>query len=124
MNSRVVLGVRILFGVFCIIFGVNKFLNFLPMPTIPGDGGQLMQIYFTSGFMSIIGILEILGGVALVANKFVPIALTVLAAIMFNALVFHLLHDMAGIGGAVLGCVLTIILVFAYKERLSSVLTA
>lgn len=124
MNSRVVLGVRILFGVFCIIFGVNKFLNFLPMPTIPGDGGQLMQIYFTSGFMSIIGILEILGGVALVANKFVPMALTVLAAIMFNALVFHLLHDMAGIGGAVLGCVLTIILVFAYKERFSSVLTA
>ena len=124
MNAKVTMGIRILFGVFCLIFGLNKFLNFLPMPSIPGDGGTLMGIYATSGFMKIIGVLEILGGLALVVNKFVPLWLTVLVAIMFNAFIFHALHDMGGIGGAVLGMLLGLILVYAYKDRFSDLLSA
>jgi len=84
------MGLKILFGVFCLVFGINKFAGFLPMPDIPGDGGKLMTIYGTSGFMTIIGILEILGGLALISGKFVPLALTILTAIMFNALFFML----------------------------------
>ena len=94
MNEKVVMGIRILFGVFCLIFGLNKFINFLPMPEITGDGGTLMSIYFTSGFMKIIGVLEIVFGLALILNKYVPLSLTILIAIMFNALIFHILHDM------------------------------
>ena len=124
MNSKVIMGVRILLGVFCIIFGLNKFIGFLPMPEIAGDGGTLMGIYVTSGFMTIIAVLELLGGIALVANKFVPLALTVLTAIMFNAFLFHLLHDMGGIGGAVLGLLLCLILVYANRDRFSQVLAA
>lgn len=83
------------------------------MPAIPGDGGTLMGIYVTSGFLAFIGVLEILGGLALVLNKFVPLALTFLVAIILNAFVFHLLHDMAGIGGAVVGLGLSLTLVFS-----------
>jgi len=124
MNPKVTIGLRILFGVFCLIFGLNKFLGFLPMPEIPGDGGTLMGIYSTSGFMTVIGVLEILGGLALLFNKFVPLALTFLVAIMFNAFLFHALHDMAGIGGAVLGMVLGLLLVYANKDRFSDLLSA
>lgn len=124
MNPKVTMGLRILFGVFCLIFGLNKFLGFLPMPEIPGDGGTLMGIYATSGFMTVIGVLEILGGLALLLNKFVPLALTFLVAIMFNAFLFHALHDMGGIGGAVLGMVLGLLLVYANKDRFSDLLSA
>lgn len=124
MNPKVTMGLRILFGVFCLIFGLNKFLGFLPMPEIPGDGGTLMGIYATSGFMTIIGVLEILGGVALLLNKFVPLSLTFLVAIMFNAFLFHALHDIANIGGAVLGLVLGLLLVYANKDKFSELLSA
>lgn len=124
MNPKVTMGLRILFGVFCLIFGLNKFLGFLPMPEISGDGGTLMGIYATSGFMTIIGVLEILGGLALLLNKFVPLSLTFLVAIMFNAFLFHALHDMANIGGAVLGLVLGLLLVYANKDRFSELLSA
>jgi len=124
MNSKVTMGIRILFGLFCLIFGLNKFIGFMPFPPIPGDGGTLMTIYATSGFMKIIGVLEIVFGLALLLGKFVPLALTILGAIMFNAFLFHALHDMGNIAGAVIGCIMSLVLVYAYKDRFSSLLSA
>ena len=124
MNTKVVMGVRILFGLFCLIFGLNKFIGFMPFPPIPGDGGTLMAIYASSGFMKIIGVLEILGGLALVIGKYVPMALVFLVAIMFNAFLFHALHDPANIAGAVLGMILALILVYAYKARFASLFSS
>lgn len=124
MNSKIELGIRMLFGLLCIVFGLNKFIGFMPMPPIPGDGGVLMGIYSTSGFFVLIGALEVLGGLALVVNKFVPLALTILVAIMFNAVIFHLLHNIAGIGAAALGMVLSLALVYMHKERFADLLRA
>lgn len=124
MNEKVVMGIRILFGLFCLIFGLNKFLNFIPFPPLEGDAAALMGIYASSGFFKIIGILEVLGGLALIVNKYVPLALTILIAIMFNAFIFHALHDMGGIGGAVLGMILGLILVYANKDRFKDLLSA
>ncbi len=124
MNSTVIMVLRILLGLFLLIFGINKFAGFMEMPAIPGDGGTLMGIYATSGFMSIIGALEIIAGLALLAGKYVPLALTFSVAIMFNAAVFHALHAMGGIGGAVVGLLLSLALVYAYKDRFKSLLSA
>lgn len=124
MNSKLTMGLRILFGIFLLIFGINKFAGFIEFPPIPGDGGTLMGIYFTSGFLKIIGVLEILCGLALVVGKFVPLALTVGIGIMFNATLFHLLHAPEGVAGAIVGLLLGVVLVFAHKERFSSLLSA
>jgi len=124
MNPKVTMAIRIIFGVFLLVFGVNKFANFLEFPSIPGDGGELLRIYATSGFLKLIGVLEILGGLALVANKFVPLALTISVGIMFNAAVFHGIHALDGIAGALVGLVLGLVLVYAYRDRFSSLLSA
>lgn len=124
MNPKITMGLRILFGLFCLIFGLNKFLNFMPFPPLPEVAQNLMDIYAQSGFMKIIGVLEILGGLALIVNKFVPLALTLLVAIMFNAFIFHALHDIANIGGAVVGLLLSLILVFVNKQRFKDLLSA
>ena len=55
----------------------------------------------------------------MIAGKFVPMALVWMTAIMFNAFLFHLLHDMAGIGGAVVGMLLSLLLVYSYRSRFS-----
>ena len=91
---------------------------------IPGDGGVLMGIYVSSGFLKIIGVIEIIGGLLLLMGKFVRLALTFLLAIMFNAVIFHVLHDMANIPGALVGLILGLVLVVAYKDRFSSLLSA
>ncbi len=124
MNPKVSMGIRLLFGVFGLVFGLNKFLGFMPFPEILGDGGTLMGIYFTSGFLKMIGVLEILGGIALLLNKYVPLALTILIAIMFNAAVFHLLHDPGNIAAAALGLILGLVLVYANKDRFSELFKA
>ena len=116
--------IRILFGAFCMLFGLNKFLGFMPFPEIPGDGGTLMGIYAGSGFLKLIGVIETLGGLALIANKFVPLALTFLIAVMFNATMFHLLHNMENIPGALFGLVLGLVLVYAHKDRFSELFRA
>ncbi len=121
MNPKITMAIRILFGVFCLVFGLNKFIGFMEFPAIPGDGGTLMGIYFTSGFLKLIGVLEILGGLLLLLNKYVGVGLIVLGAIMFNALVFHLLHDPANSAGAALGCILAVILTYAYRENFAGV---
>ena len=120
MNEKVTMIVRILFGTFCLFFGLNKFMGFMDFPPIPGDGGTLMTIYFTSGFLKLIGALEIVGGLAMILGKFVPLSLTILIAIMFNATIFHFLHDAGTVAGALMGFVLGLILVYAYKDRFAS----
>jgi len=125
MNSKVTMGLRILFGLFLLMFGLNKFLGFMPFPEIPGDGGTLMGIYMNSGFMKLIGVLEILSGLALIAGKFVPLALIFATAILFNAVIFHLLHAPDSIAGAAVGLILSLVLIFGgYKDRFSSILSS
>jgi len=124
MNSKVALGLRILFGLFVLIFGLNKFIGFIPVPAVPGDGGTLMSIYASSGFLKIIGVLEIVGGLMLLSGKFVPLALTFMIAIMFNAAILHLLHDPENVVGSLIGMILGLALVYFYKDRFKSLLSA
>ena len=124
MNEKVTTGLRIVFALFVLVFGLNKFLGFISFPPMEGDGQTLMNIYFSSGFLKIIGVLEIIGGISLLLNKYVPMALTFMTAIMFNAFIFHALHDMAGIGGSVLGMVLSLALVYAYKDKFGGLFSA
>jgi putative oxidoreductase len=124
MNQKVTLVVRILVGLMMVVFGANKFLNFMPQPTeIPEQMGALMGILMNSPFMTIIGVLEVLGGLGLILNKFVPLSLTVLIAVLFNAALFHLFFDPANVVGASVFLVLCLVLVYGYKDRFKSLLT-
>lgn len=59
------------------------------------------------------------GGFALLINCFVPIALTLITAIMFNTTVLYFLHDPSGIGPAAFCLIVGIVFLYAKKERLS-----
>lgn len=119
MNPKISMGARILFGLMCLLFGIDKFVSFLALPPIPGDGGELMRIYAKSGFLKIIGALEILGGLALLTNKFIPLAVIVMLAIMFNALIIHLLYDPENSVGAIAGLLMGFVIMYGEKERFS-----
>ena len=124
MNSKVEMGLRLLFALSLIVFGLNKFFHFIPTPPIEGTGGDLIKIYADSGFMKLIGGLEVLGSISLLVNKFVPLSLTILVAIMFNAVLFHVFHAPAGLLNAVGALVMSLVLVYFHKSRFTSLLSA
>lgn len=124
MNDKVKTGLRIFFGVICVVFGLNPFLNFMPMPPMPGDAGTLMDIYHSSGFMKFISVFQILGGLGLIFGKYIGISLAFLVAIFFNATIFHAFHDMAGIGMAAFIFAFSLFLAYLNKEHFSSLFKA
>lgn len=124
MSSKVEMVLRILFALSLLVFGLNKFLYFIPAVPMEGTAGELMNIYVESGFMKIIGGLEIIGGISLLIKKFIPLSLTVLAAIMVNAVVFHVLHDMSGLGPAIVGLIIVLLNVYFNKSRFTDLLSA
>ncbi len=85
---------RLLLGVIFIFGGSNHVFNFLPTPPLPpGLGGQYLGVMIASGYMSFVGAVEAIAGLLLVINRFVPLALTSLAAVIVNIFVTMVLFE-------------------------------
>jgi putative oxidoreductase len=80
---------RILLGLTFLTFGLNGFLHFIPMPPPSGLAGQYLGALFVSHYLSVVFLLQTVAGVLLLANLFVPLALTILAPILVNIALFH-----------------------------------
>jgi putative oxidoreductase len=116
---------RILLGLIFVIFGSNAFLHFLPMPPLPqGLVGEYLHAFFTSGYVYVIGAMQIVGGLLLFIERLVPLGLTILAAIIFNILVFHALLAPEGFGPALVVAVLEIFLLWRYRAAFAGLVRA
>ncbi len=109
---------RTLMGLLFCMTGLNGFLNFLPRPTAPmPDGaaafaGALMNTGYM--FPMIMGT-QLLVGVLLVVNRFVPLALVVIAPIIINIIAFHVFLAPSGLAMALIVLILEIFLIWAYR---------
>ncbi len=113
-----ILIVRILLGLIFVVFGFNGFLHFIPQPPFPpGDASTFATIMAAHGWMGFVSFLQIVGGLLLLAGRYVPLGLVVLGPIVVNILLFHLLL-LGGSGvGAGLACALfEIFLIYAYRR--------
>lgn len=92
---------RYLLGLVFLTFGLNGFLHFIPMPPPTGAAAQFFGALFVSRFYVVIFLLQIVAAVLLLANRYVPLALTILGAVIFNILCFHIFMAPAGLPLAV-----------------------
>jgi uncharacterized membrane protein YphA (DoxX/SURF4 family) len=115
---------RILLGLVFVIFGSNFFLNFIPMPPPPpGLAGDYFKVFAASGYMYVVGAMQLLSGLLLLIGRFVPLALTILAAMIFNIWTFHILMNPQGLFPmAILVMVLELFLVWSYRDRFAGIL--
>jgi uncharacterized membrane protein YphA (DoxX/SURF4 family) len=115
---------RILLGLMFIVFGSNFFLNFIPMPPPPpGLAGDYFKVFAASGYMYVVGAMQLLSGLLLLIGRFVPLALTILAAMIFNIWTFHILMNPQGLFPmAILIMVLELFLVWSYRDRFAGIL--
>ena len=88
---------RYLAGVIFLVFGLNGFLNFIPMPPPGGIAGQFMGALYASHYLWVIFGFQIIAGALLLVNRFVPLAVAVLAPLIVNILVFHTLMAPSGL---------------------------
>jgi len=92
---------RFLLGFVFLVFGLNGFLHFIPMPPPSGVAGQFLGAMFVSKYLLVVSGLQVISGALLLINRYVPLALTILGPIIVNILLFHGLMNPAGIGLAV-----------------------
>ena len=101
--NKLGLAARILLGLIFFVFGLNGFLLFIPPPELGERAGALMGALMETGyFIPILKITEIVGGALLLAGMFVPLALVLLAPIVVQILLFHIVLEPAGLPMAVI----------------------
>jgi len=113
---------RYLLGVIFLTFGLNGFLHFIPMPPPAGIAGQFFGALFVSRLYVVIFALQIVPAVLLLVNRYVPLALTILAAIIFNILSFHILMAPAGLPLAIFVAVLWVVAFINVRQAFSALL--
>ena len=117
--------VRIVLGLAFTVFGLNFFLDFIPKPPPPtGLIGEYLHVLVTSGYIYVIGGVQLLSGILLLIGRFVPLALTLLGAMIFNILTFHILMDLKGIPPGIVVTLLWAFLVWRYRDRFAGILSA
>lgn len=78
---------RYLMGLVFVVFGLDKFFHFFPQqPLPPGVAGQFMSAFVATKYAMLVGSFEVVGGLFLLANRFVPLALAFLAPVIVNIL--------------------------------------
>jgi uncharacterized membrane protein YphA (DoxX/SURF4 family) len=72
---------RLLLGGIFFVFGLNGFLGFLPQPPLSDAGGAFLGALAATGYMfPLIKGTEVVAGLLLLGNRFVPLAITLLAS--------------------------------------------
>ncbi len=116
---------RILMGLLFFVFGLNGFLHFIPEPkqAMPEGAVSLIGALLKSGYMlpMVMGT-QFLVGVLLLSNRFVPLALALIAPIILNIVAFHLFLAPSGLGLALVVLVLELYLAWAYRSSYRSML--
>jgi putative oxidoreductase len=116
---------RYLLGLMFTVFGLNGFLNFIhqPPPTNP-LAMQFLVAVSASHFAAFFFAVQLIGGLLLLSGFFVPLALTVLAAELYNILAFHLTLAPATIVPALVASVLWVLVFLQYRASFKDVLAA
>jgi hypothetical protein len=113
-------------GLIFLVFGLNGFLNFVPQPKtpVPEDALAFVGAMMKTGYMiRLIAGTQVLVGVLLLTNCFVPLALAIIAPVIVNIIAFHLFLSTLGMPLAVLVLVLEIYLAWVYRHTFRSMLT-
>jgi len=116
---------RILLGLIFFVFGLNGFLQFMPSPPIPGAAGAFAGALAATGYMfPLIKSVEVIAGLLLLSNRFVPLALAVLAPNVVNILLFHAVLAPGGVVIALFVLALELFTAWSYRDAYASMLHA
>jgi uncharacterized membrane protein YphA (DoxX/SURF4 family) len=118
---------RVLLGLMFFVFGLNGFLNFIPPPKeAPPEGAMAfgMAMMNTGYLMQLVKGTEVLCGLLLLLNRFVPLALVLLAPVIVNIVAFHVFLAPSSVAMAIVILAIELYLAWAYRAYYRPLLTA
>lgn len=117
-----VLAARILVGLPFLVFGLNFFLKFMPMPDTPKPEAaeHLLAAIGSTGYLAVVKVLEVVGGALILSGRLVPFGLVLVTPVAVNIALFDLLL-MKEPGLGVVLVILCAFLVWAYRSHFAPV---
>jgi uncharacterized membrane protein YphA (DoxX/SURF4 family) len=110
---------RILMGLIFFVFGLNGFLNFIPPPKTPMPEGATAFIgaLMKTGYLFRLTMgTQLIVGILLLLNRFVPLALALIAPVILGIMTFHIFLEPSGLILASIVFVMEIYLAWAYRK--------
>ena len=102
---------RLLLGLIFVVFGLNFWLHFIPLPP-PAEGSAAASFMFAmygSGYLTVVKVLEVTGGLLLLSGRFVNLALATLGPIVLNIALYHVFLVQGGYPMAIVLGVLSLV---------------
>jgi hypothetical protein len=112
-------------GLIFFVTGLNGFFNFLPMPKTPLPAGALAfagAMMKTGYLYHLVMGTQLIVGVLLLSNRFVPLALALIAPVIVNIFAFHAFLAPSGLGLAIVVAALEVFLAWSYRNAYRSML--
>jgi uncharacterized membrane protein YphA (DoxX/SURF4 family) len=117
---------RVLLGLPFLVFGLNHFLKFMPMPSqpdLPENAKLFTTALIDSGYLNVVKVLEVVGGALLLSGRFVPLGVTIVTPVAVNILLTEIfLMGQPGLGVVLVA--LCAFLVWAYRSHFAPVFAA
>lgn len=113
-------------GIVFLIMGLNGFLNFIPQPKTPMPAGvmEFLGALMKSGYMiQLISGTQLLVAILLLVNRFVPLALAIIAPVIVNIIAFHVFLSPEMIAPGIIVAILEIYLAWVYRKAFLPMLT-
>src|ERR1700712_5419061 len=116
---------RSILGLIFLVFGLNFFLHFIPMPSPPpGKAGTFEGGLFASGyFFPFMKVIETVSGVFLLINRYTAFFLLLLLPITVNICLFHAFLAPSGLPLGGLMLVIHLFLGYAYFRYYRDIFT-
>lgn len=113
---------RILLGLVFLVFGLNKFFNFIPSGPLPtGAAGEFIGALVSTKYIWAVGLFESVGGALLLANRYVPLALCLLAPVIVNILLVGALLTHAALPSGLIVMLLWILVYLRVRSAFSGI---
>jgi hypothetical protein len=113
---------RFLLGLIFLVFGLNGFLHFIHSTLPTGTAGQFVGALVASNYLVLVFLLQLVSALLLLVNRHVPLALTLLAPIIVNILMFHVLMDPSGLVLAIVVAVLWVVVFLSVRSAFAGLL--
>ena len=117
-----VLAARVLVGLPFLVFGLNFFFSFIPMPKpeFPTLAMEYLAAISASGYLAVVKVLEIVGGALVLSGRLVTLGLVLVTPVAVNIALFELcLAKQPGLG--IVLTALCAFLVWAYRSHFVAV---
>ena len=119
MKNKILFVLSLLFGLMFINSGLNKFLNYMPMPKdMPENMLKVMNAFMEIGWlMPLVAIAEIVGGILIIIPKYRALGAIIIFPVMIGIILTHIVNAPSGLPIAVVLLVINLWVIIENRQK-------